>query len=895
MSKEEKQSAKSQNPETYNFKHFLDNISILVQSGGVCGAACFTGEKLLLSANNEFSMAETIGSFLKSVAQKVNKIIGPCKGMKLTEEDYKNIDTIMHRIQKEAEEELDKKYEEQYNKAKMDQRYKDPMWGSNKLYRLEAQKARRKIVKLMSEAALSTDNKNESSRILKQTYRAILDGQIEVIKKDPEYKEELDIHAEMQILQKLIEERGLLNRPSGDSYYIGISKSCCKKCEAMIAAVNTVTGQVDKIEVRGNHGSAFPSTGIPEFFSRSSETIQSLNTLYTLRKVFIENLISTGISCFKNLNPKDYNLKEIFHDLRGESSIKVGQLYPKSPERDYYISLLSSSSSGQGWKSLIKTLSGDSRAKMLLRETALYFSTPSSSSSGSDEKSIGRAEGPKKLLDFLSSRNFYISRHFSAGTEQQQQKLLELLSKIHGSSAVAQRQSNNWATGYGINQALNKYIGNYVHIIHPDASSVESPADPKKALEGAVAYAKMISGYYVDNKLINKGAIIKNVGVGLDKPVVMIWNTMSVKVSDSQAATTTGGSHWQTCVIIPKNYKTPTGKQIGNANPKVFFIDSLNEGAELPGSFKYLLTKGHTHTFGSDDKRDYTHMIPAAFPQAEFIERKPKQQEGGSDCGWWAVYNAMMIVLTGNIEFLDKFTQRSREPAYFLRNIFQGMEQDASLGGQVLTQKHTKENISPEEYKAMQQAILESLKSFKGEKGGNTALTSPTHSTLTKPYFAKSDSSSSLPSSSKGSPHAGHPRSFSVMAAGHDPNDSDDVVKSSALKKARTEQTASISPSSSTSSSRSSSSSSQAVSSQYSSPGSSSSSSSAPLQQPAPPAPSSSSSTVVVSGFSSSDSATVSAISASSSPLISSISNSPSASQSKASLPKKPPTTHQRR
>ncbi|WP_039459399.1 hypothetical protein [Candidatus Jidaibacter acanthamoebae] len=49
-------------------------------------------------------------------------------------------------------------------------------------------------------------------------------------------------------------------------------------------------------------------------------------------------------------------------------------------------------------------------------------------------------------------------------------------------------KSDDWATGHSINNALNQIIGDWVHIIHPDQSSIYFPASSEQdnALEGAI-------------------------------------------------------------------------------------------------------------------------------------------------------------------------------------------------------------------------------------------------------------------------------------------------------------------------------------------------------------------------------------------------------------------------
>jgi hypothetical protein len=81
-----------------------------------------------------------------------------------------------------------------------------------------------------------------------------------------------DLHAEMKIAAHLIQE-GL--RKCENSYYVGISKKCCKNCEAVIKAINTLwkgalVEGLQSIEVRGpGHQLPYPSQ-IPPVFKEGS-------------------------------------------------------------------------------------------------------------------------------------------------------------------------------------------------------------------------------------------------------------------------------------------------------------------------------------------------------------------------------------------------------------------------------------------------------------------------------------------------------------------------------------------------------------------------------------------------------------------------------------------------
>jgi hypothetical protein len=247
------------------------------------------------------------------------------------------------------------------------------------------------------------------------------------------------------------------------------------------------------------------------------------------------------------------------------------------------------------------------------------------------------------------------------------------------SAVVAEAKAHDaqtWATSVGIFHTLQQQLGESVHLPNPELGSVAGLYDtnPNVATAAAASYAKAVAGYQIarDAKVGDTG-FIKH-GGQLTKPIVMVLNTGSAKAADSKDTTAMGGAHWRVCVILPKNYITSAGVHINNSKERIFVLDSLHPAQqELPVAFKKLLTQGGQYTFSAPtSERDstlkqYVHTIPAAFPNAEFVQvtNFPKQQVGTADCGWWAVHNAIQIVTTGSA---DGLTQQGKpRPASDLR------------------------------------------------------------------------------------------------------------------------------------------------------------------------------------------------------------------------------------
>lgn len=247
---------------------------------------------------------------------------------------------------------------------------------------------------------------------------------------------------------------------------------------------------------------------------------------------------------------------------------------------------------------------------------------------------------------------------------------------------------NSLATSEGIINVLKKYLGEVAYIIDPDLCSTDTPlsANLIEKENGIKKYGLCIAGYQdTDGKLIDNGIVSS--GGNLDKPIVMIWNRQSVAPRLRSNPEAIGGNHWVCCIILPKRYSV-TDKVIENENVRIIYLDSLSN-TEVPPLFIKMLTKGHEFegarepseeekAKGSEGTVPNNQFIPAVFPEAEVVKQPAFcQQEGGTDCGWWAVYNAMMVVLTGKLEFLNKFTKPSR--AFTLRKLFPELDSDSQV------------------------------------------------------------------------------------------------------------------------------------------------------------------------------------------------------------------------
>lgn len=283
---------------------------------------------------------------------------------------------------------------------------------------------------------------------------------------------------------------------------------------------------------------------------------------------------------------------------------------------------------------------------------------------------------------------------------------------------------NTLAGSLGIHQLLSA-LGNQIHLIHPDFGSVHSMLSSRseERQEAVLAYAKAIAGFK-SNGDQHHGLVQQDGGV-LTKPIVMILNTQGVKARHRADAMASGGSHWVSCVILPKNYVTPNGVAIGNPQEIVYFVDPLYQNRKLPLEFKAILSEGFQCNFEVEGQL-FNHTIVAPFPEMVCVDEINvfQQAEGSLDCGWWAVYNALKIIQTGSTEFLQYF-----RGAHYQRHERQNRKMASQLRGcfpqlvDVADNADTKRK-PPSKSKSteMQAAILASINSYQSYLVRNDAI-----------------------------------------------------------------------------------------------------------------------------------------------------------------------------
>jgi hypothetical protein len=258
-------------------KRRLDSIAWLIQGDDKCGAAFFDGNTLRLATNApyETSLVKATKIHLMYIA-------------KIAEELSSNLDKMPKEL---GDKDITKNIEQFKKKVDKSQALwkveieKSKLYNGNPSFRNDVDDAIIKITNSISASFIKESNHKAFPIALAY---AIRDGRIVYAGEGPGINRE-DIHAEMRLAYDLLTNL----KKSNLEIYFGTSKKCCFTCEAMIAAIEQATEEIEKrktnIEVREpGHGKNFPAA-IPQFitepaFSESFRRSLVINFLKLIAK-----------------------------------------------------------------------------------------------------------------------------------------------------------------------------------------------------------------------------------------------------------------------------------------------------------------------------------------------------------------------------------------------------------------------------------------------------------------------------------------------------------------------------------------------------------------------------------------------------------------------------------
>lgn len=228
-------------------------------------------------------------------------------------------------------------------------------------------------------------------------------------------------------------------------------------------------------------------------------------------------------------------------------------------------------------------------------------------------------------------------------------------------------EEHQMAEGEDIMGILSALIGENAHVLHPNVGSIYNIFSTNKEvrIEAAEQLALEINQFITDRIPKHGKGTTKRIVKPLSKPIVAIMNTEGKQKSNMPTtridANEILGSHWISIVILPKDYKP-----LCNLNQKygtkdyeqLFLYDSLTTNRKVPEEIIQIFKYGGERKMAIDEKRsedsdDYK-IFPCLDPHKAQIKMNTNGKQQGRDfhCGYWAIYNAVMTLITGSDDWI---------------------------------------------------------------------------------------------------------------------------------------------------------------------------------------------------------------------------------------------------
>ncbi|CAG9335232.1 unnamed protein product [Blepharisma stoltei] len=207
------------------------------------------------------------------------------------------------------------------------------------------------------------------------------------------------------------------------------------------------------------------------------------------------------------------------------------------------------------------------------------------------------------------------------------------------------------STAYGIKEVLKMIYEDRIHIISPEISNGYSPAIEDET-SGVLFYISAIN------------QSLESDGYTLKKPLVAFWESkIPSQVSESSKAMQLENSLWQMMVILPKNHTSINGNSLERTAEAAFLIDSFGLDLQMPKLIKYLIQNEIEIRIPRENSPAL--KFGGLFPGVNIEEKSLKLHEHPHESGLWCVFNAVMLISSGNNDFLEPFSMY--DPCFSLK------------------------------------------------------------------------------------------------------------------------------------------------------------------------------------------------------------------------------------
>jgi len=267
-----------------------------------------------------------------------------------------------------------------------------------------------------------------------------------------------------------------------------------------------------------------------------------------------------------------------------------------------------------------------------------------------------------------------------------------------------------WATSAFLNECLSFSLKGFpVHIIDPRFTSVHdknifsAENQASQLLAEEILQIKWKEYQTMTKTQVDREEFVK-INPDLIHPIIFIINTQSAAVDHPADAQAVGGLHWLCLIVLPKKFKgllQTVGiipfdqRELSEEeveSPRVFLIDSLRSSSPIPSSLISALTTCCEIQHEVEEKKEDGHIInktfsiklPAVLPETTIFQKcsQCNQQRNSFDCGYWSLYNSLMVLLEGSSKFYwqvyadeyalnFKLDQELYNPGFYLRQLFQ--------------------------------------------------------------------------------------------------------------------------------------------------------------------------------------------------------------------------------
>ena len=246
------------------------------------------------------------------------------------------------------------------------------------------------------------------------------------------------------------------------------------------------------------------------------------------------------------------------------------------------------------------------------------------------------------------------------------QKLSEIL--IDPNQVTITQAKNVTDINSELIQKFLSIIEEEVYVLCPDTGSGDNIFSENEEIARRAAEDLVLELFNFKSKMMggkeNIDAVIDK-NLPIDKPVVMIINNRGIPENLKESEVNyeeNYGTHWLSIVLLPQLYKGVLGNKLYEATDerqRIILFDSAQSNRPFPQTFLEVMENGYFRKYNSSDKDSTQAELYYKSPideNSEFVIKTNRRQQYSNSCGYWAMFNSLMTILTGSHDFYDEFS-----------------------------------------------------------------------------------------------------------------------------------------------------------------------------------------------------------------------------------------------